>query len=135
MVRRERNLRRLQPRITLDDASLSVEASGSWARLKNFGLKIKNAPIFDPLPSQELSEIESPAFRDQPVLMADRLPRIPIRPQASVLGHQVPQVPTRQEVVQQRIRDITASQAPILDPDIVSERRRTRPKCTCSKSL
>ena len=53
---------------------------------------------------------------------------LPTRPQAPVLGHEVPQGLTRREVVERRIRDIAASQTPIQDPDVDIERLR-RPKC------
>jgi hypothetical protein len=53
---------------------------------------------------------------------------LPTRPQASLLGNEVSHRPSRREVVEQRIRDLAAGQAPIQDPDIINERRRL-PKC------
>jgi hypothetical protein len=121
MARRERNLRRLRPRITVDDSGTGVEPNTAWGRIKNKSLKLKNTPIFDRQPSQELSPIPE----TQPVFMTNALPT---RPQAPVLGHEVPEGPTRREIVEQRIRDIAASQAPIQDPDLAIERWRC-PKC------
>ncbi|TVY91469.1 putative RING finger membrane protein, partial [Lachnellula willkommii] len=117
MVRRERNLRRLRHRITLDGGSTSAESSTVWDRIKNTSWKLKNNSMFNPPPNQELSPIPEA----QQGFMTNALPT---PPRASVLGHEIPHGPTRQEVVGQRIRDIAASQTPIQDPDEVSELRQ-----------
>jgi hypothetical protein len=125
MVRRERNLRRLRARTTVDDGGVPADSGVTFrGRVKNLSLRLKNTPIFDPQPAQELSPIsEMPPSGQQPVFNG-----LPTRPQASVLGNEVSDRPSRREVVEQRIRDLAAGQAPIQDPDVINERRRL-PKC------
>lgn len=127
MVRRERNLRRLRARIVVDDSEASADSGATStlrSRFKKLKLRLQITPIFDPQPGQELSPVsELPLFGQQPIFTG-----LPTRPQASVLGNEVSDRPSRREVVEQRIRDLAAGQAAIQDPDVINDRRRL-PKC------
>ncbi|TVY75936.1 putative RING finger membrane protein, partial [Lachnellula suecica] len=120
MVRRERNLRKLRSRIT-EDGGHADDSSPVWIQIKRLTLQLRNN-IFATQPNRESSSApQTPLFEQRPVLMTSALP---CQPQPSVLGHQVARGPTRREAVEQRIRDIAASQSPIQDPDIAYGRQR-----------
>lgn len=119
MVRRERNLRRLRARVRLEDQAARAERATIRGRAKNVGVRLKNIRILEPRQNRDLaSSPVTPRIGQQP------LPRLPTQPQASVLGHEVPENPSRRAVVASRIRELASQQVFIQDPDTMNERRQ-----------
>lgn len=122
MVRRERNLRRLRSRVTVDADGEDVEANRTRSRLQDIGSSIKKTilhrkPDAAPLP-----------LEPQPVFMTSGIAGLP-REQHTSFGS----TRSRSEFVEQRIRDLAARQVPIRDPDVVQERQL--PQCKVSLSI
>ena len=122
MVRRERNLQRLRSRVPANDEEGDTENPRS--RIRYFSSQIKRRilhpssmpidPESDPVPLQPQPALMTTAItRPDPVLGAEGMPN----------GDR----PSRQEIVQQRIQELTTGQSFIEDPDASNERRR--PKC------
>lgn len=126
MVRRERNLRRLRSRITVVDEEAggrAVEdgaAQGVRKRFHDLTINIKRTLFNSPRTSVHYTMPSTP----QPVFMTSVAPD---RNEPWAGGALRSTETSRQEVAQQRIRDLAVEQVPIADPDIQYERRR--PKC------
>jgi hypothetical protein len=127
MVRRERNIRRLRSRVIIREENGNLETNERWGSFRNLGSRIRRA-IFSTGQTEPQTLNTLPLQQQQPVFAPIA---IPPRPPPAVLASHTPRsqdsVLTRQALVEQRIRELAAGQAPIRDPDLVDERQR--PKC------
>lgn len=110
MVGRERNLRRIRSRVTLDPEAQGPEPNADQRRFNGFAASMRRRilnrkPEPAPLPMEP-----------QPVFMTGANSVLP-QEHTSIGLHQ-----SRAEFVEQRIRDLTARQVPLQDPDVIQER-------------
>ena len=121
MVRRERNLRTLRSRVRLDPEGEMV-AYGPKRQIGQLKSSIKKRLFSSSTaPSETTPESYVMPLQPQPVFMTS----------AGIAHSQAPgehsAEPTRQELVEQRIRELAAGQPLIRDPDVSNE--SWRPKC------
>ncbi|KAI9648594.1 Urease [Ciborinia camelliae] len=118
MVNRERNMRRLRSRITIPEDNHDVEAGYSRFLGRNLGSRFKTRMFStSTAPTNNLQmAVGSPTAMVMPLMTS----AIPAQLQAnSILGVEVSQDGlSRQERAQQRIREISAQQPAIEDPDL-----------------
>ncbi|KUJ08811.1 uncharacterized protein LY89DRAFT_676705 [Mollisia scopiformis] len=114
MVRREKNLRRLRSRVTLDPDGSDLEANQTRGRLHEIGSSIKKTIL------NRKEDAPPIPLEPQPVLMTSALTELP---QDQHLHTSFGSSRSRAEFVEQRIRDLTARQVPIRDPDVIQDRR------------
>ena len=125
IVRRERNLRRLRSRVTVNEEG-GVQIAGT--RMQGFSSDFRR--IFHRSPAARYSPATpgSIPLQPRPVLVADATT---LNPRASVLGNEISpsqDVLSRDHVDQRRIQDLSGEQHVLADD--VSSRRRS--KCTFS---
>ena len=117
MVRRERNLRRLRSRVVVDEGEL--DSSGARSPIHQLGAIIKPKLFSSPYDTAETT---------LPPTVMPLQPQAALMTSANNLAHRENAAePTRQELIQHRVRELAAGQPPIRDPDAMEERRR--PKC------
>lgn len=123
MVRRERNLRRLRPRV--EDVEASAGLKNAWDHLKLMSSRLKrriSTTITNHL-AQELSTIPETSHSPTSIVL-------PARPQSSAPVNNEAfenSEPARAEFLAARIRELASRQTPIQDPD--AEGRRQPRKC------
>jgi hypothetical protein len=127
MVRRERNIRRLRSRVMINDEEGDVESDDARNRMRRYKANVRRVLLHSTTGSRNPEEHVTMPMESQAV-MTNAMPNYP---QVSVLGNEVPRnlAPglTRQDIAQQRIRELAAGQSSLDDPDVIDERRR--PKC------
>jgi len=123
MVLRERNLRRIRSRVNLDAEAEVVETSGPRGRLQGFGASMKKTLRNRPRNPSPLP------LRPQPVFMTSAVTELP-QPHSSFGSSR-----SRDEFVEQRVRDLAARQTPIRDPDVIQERRLPQWRKTLAKAF
>jgi hypothetical protein len=124
IVRRERNLRRLRSRVTINEED-GVENPES--RIQNFGSDLRRIFLRSST-TRHIPETLSPIpLRPQPALMADATS---LNSRASVLGNEPAQDQyqlSRLHSAQRRIQELSAGRSLIYaDPDVTNERGRLR---------
>lgn len=128
MVRRERNVRNLRSRITINDDGDDFEADTMRMRLMNLTSNLRRIIVGS---STEPRENHTMPLETHHVLMTNA---IPVHHRVSILSNEAPEDLSpglsRQEFAQQRIQELAARQVPIHDPDIINDRRG--PKCEFS---
>ncbi|CZR54847.1 uncharacterized protein PAC_04731 [Phialocephala subalpina] len=114
MVRRERNLRRIRSRVTLDPEGQDPAANGTSRRIKGFGASIKRTIL-----NRNPGPVPLP-MEPQPVFMTGANSELGQHAEqhTSIGLHQ-----SRGEFVEQRIRDLAARQVPLQDPDVLQQRQ------------
>ncbi|QSZ29504.1 hypothetical protein DSL72_004018 [Monilinia vaccinii-corymbosi] len=133
MVNRERNMRRLRSRVTIQEYNHDVEAGHLRFRIGNLGSSFKRRMFStSAIPTNNLHiAAGSPTG---PPLMTRAVPAQ--SPANSMLGVDVLQDGlSRQERAQQRIREIAAQQPAIEDPDLVPARHRSLWRQAFSKAF
>lgn len=115
MVHRERNLRRIRSRVRVRDGETDLEAQGARQRIRALRNDVKRKVLHS-------SEANVLPMQPQAVFMSRALPTRPVVARGAMyLG------PTRDEIVEARMRELSAPRTPIRDPDLVSARQR--PQC------
>lgn len=128
MVNRERNMRRLRSRVTIQEETHDVEAGHSWFLGRNLGSNFHWRLFSTPtIPTENLQMTVGSPNAAAPSLMTNA---IPARSQAnSILGAEaLPIGLSRRERAQQRIRELAAQQPTIDDPDLIQTRHQS--SCT-----
>ncbi|APA09948.1 hypothetical protein sscle_05g047180 [Sclerotinia sclerotiorum 1980 UF-70] len=124
MTNRERNMRRLRSRITIQEENQDVEAGHPRFLVRDLGTRFKRRMFsISTLPTNNVQmTVGSPAVTGLPLMTSA------IRSQSqanSILGVEVLQDGlSRPERAQQRIREIAAQQPAIQDPDLVQTRHQ-----------
>lgn len=122
MVRRERNLRRLRPRV--EDVELTAGLKNTWSHLKLLSSRLKKrvSSTTTNHPGEELSTILETSHPPTSIVL-------PARPQSSVLEDlemSGDSEPARAEFLAARIREIASRQTPIQDPDSERQPRKCK---------
>jgi hypothetical protein len=122
MVRAERNLRKIRSTVVFQDEEQGTEISQTRSRIPNWR-SIVTKSIFNPKPSPAAISYAVP-LQPQPVFMTNAMP-----PRSQVQDNATSEdiEAARQELVEQRIRELAASRVPIQDPDVIQARER--PQC------
>jgi hypothetical protein len=129
MVRRERGIRRLRTTVMINDEEAEAQTSGTRRRIQNLR-SIVRRKISNSNPPSAAVPYTLP-LQPQPVFMTNAVPsrsRVADDETAEDLEA------ARQEVVEQRIRELAAAQVPIQDPDVIQERERPPCKSTFTKT-
>lgn len=127
MVRRERNIRRLRSRVMINDEGGDVESDNVRNRMRQFGYNVRRVFLeMSTTPEHDMERTMVP-LEPQPIIMTNAMPA---NAHVSVLGNEVPEnlAPglTRQDIAQQRIRELTAGQSSVEDTDAINESRRPK---------
>ncbi len=125
IVQRERNLRRLRSTVTINDEDDEAQSSHARRRIQNLRSIVKRN--FSSSTNQSAAGPRTLPLEPQPVFMTSALPP---RHSAAEDGTAEDLEAVRQQVVEQRIRELAATQVPIQDPDVIQERER--PPCKLS---
>ena len=124
MVSAERNLRKIRSTIMVDEEEQHAGSGRVISRVHNWRSIVKRN-IFSPTPPSAVVSHARP-LQPQPVFMTNAMP-----PHSRIEGDTAENSEAaRLEVVEQRIRDLAASQVPIRDPDVIQERERPQWKKT-----
>ena len=126
MVRTERNLRKIRSTMAVHDEEQDAESDCARSRRQNWRSIMKNR-IFSPSPRPAAVSYAVP-LQPQPVFMTNAMPP---RTRAAEDGATAEDLEAaRQELVEQRIRELAATRVPIRDPDVIQARER--PTCKFS---
>lgn len=115
MVRREFNLRRIRSRVTVPDENDDIEAYGTRRRLRDLKANLRRGLLSSQAATQEVQPLP---LQPQPVFVASPA----VQPSGNILSSEL----SRQDLVEQRIRELEAGQVPIRDPDVMTVQR---PQC------
>jgi Ring finger domain len=122
MVRAERNLRKIRSTVMVHDELQDVESGRARSRMQNWAKR----NLFSQTPSPAAISYTVP-LQPQPVFMTNAMPP---RSWAQDDATAEELDAARQEMVEQRIRELAASRVPIQDPDVIQEREQ--PQCKLS---
>ncbi|PMD61335.1 uncharacterized protein K444DRAFT_719521, partial [Hyaloscypha bicolor E] len=119
MVRAERNLREIRSTVMVHDEELDAESERTRSRMQNW---VKRN-LFSQTPPPAAISYTVP-LQPQPVFMTNAMPsRFQVQDDATAEVMEA----ARQELVEQRIRELATTRVPIQDPDVIQERER--PHC------
>ncbi|KAK0124041.1 hypothetical protein ONS95_009026 [Cadophora gregata] len=121
MVRRERNLRRIRSRVSVQNEPRDVEAYGARRRVQDLRANIRKHFLSPRQAVQPLPRQPQPVFVAHPGAGRDQ----------GALSLEL----SGQDFVERRIRELQAGQIPIRDPDLVSERHKSKWRKNLSKAF
>jgi hypothetical protein len=126
MVRAERNLRKLRSTVTVHDEEQDAESGDARLHRQNWR-SIMKGRIFSPTP-RRVTVSHAVPLQPQPVFMTNAMPARSRVQEDDATAEDLEAA--RQELVEQRIRELAATRAPIQDPDVIQARER--PTCKFS---
>jgi len=128
MVHRERNLRRIRSRVVISDEDDPHSDGSTLDRIRQIRSTVKRKLTSTRSTATDATPMP---LQPPPVLMTNAMPA----PSFGSEGGLLHAPPTRREVVERRIREISATQAPIRDPDVINGRQKSRWRKAFSKAF